>query len=1123
MENPQILKEISSILQGERRIEENALLSGRPAGSTLTRDEIRSINNILMSKEEEWILNNATPLYIIEKASSVIQPANITPRVKVDDIFKKINKQLQGVPDLANIQDSSNPVFRLIYFNEDFIHNGSTSSRGFQDLDRQSEKLRNKVRTSLSPTQQHFCLILSLSFGAESGGHFGAVIGTTDSTGNKIVYIFDPYFFYYSVFEEIVSRTFDDASMTPTGWRNIQIRNFTDTFVEINLQSALRYRENSAPSDDKEKVIVQDARGQDHFCWAWCNLFIHVFMLSNCNIETTKNFFEESFFEEQDKPLVAKIKTYIMFLARNNIINSRTFLFQNCFKYLWHSSNPQNFIELDDSGREVKTAKKPVPYDFDMYEIIPAVDIKPVRETNIFELFNLINFIDLTKVDYDNDKILSVTFDKKTRPCREGKDLRKEIVNYIKHIKGSYNEDPTILEICENSQNLSLNPALTNAVKDPDEWLEHFLTPPNFNENRANLDNIDCSKPNSEDQSELIHNLFSLDEYEGDKKKKRKNFCEYTNDQVNSRNKEKDTILTNLQKSGKNSPSCDSSLTSIFYYQAKVIGIMREKIQKYLDRGDDSARIEGLLVWYGTGTGKTLTASLVAKFLSFCRKTPVIENCYIISPKSAVKNFVRELEKENIFCDKITTGLTKATMYYRAGNIKIYSHSNFSNTYNIGNRMDPSIDLSKTLFIIDEAHNFINIEGQADAPNTQFMLSACSRAKQVMLLTATPMLNSPYDMATILAMLNGNVQPMSKDDFRRLYSRFNGEPNLVNVCTDKEAPITLLVPDQRLGNPEASPEDIRRYFDNKIIFFESPTEGTTMPPYKDIRACVHYEPDSSEFQTMNSILTDVSAMQRTSNFIENIDSFGSRQRDNIWSSFINIKTEKIRQIIENREVTSEYALSVNPDNAYVFDPKNIKYKYIIFSSFTENIDKIRRYLTDIVGINPNIIGEIHGSIKGDSTETRSLLKDRFNRGELKIMLISKAAEEGVDFKRASVVICAEAVYNWSEYVQIRGRAVRTGAHKPYELPKNPTKQDLEASDYLGQTRVANVIESYIIILNQRAEVEGVQRSSWDLISFRQMYKKRFEIEHFTNYIRRYFYQFPQLSAEEKERTDIYNF
>lgn len=1104
LEEENILTEIYRILAHERNQQVADMLRvqriSQPTEADLNRIQTSATQD-LFSEEENWILNEASPLYILEKSSHSVQPNFIRTfptktQISIDSIIKNLYEKIYQKH--TNLRDTDDRVFRIIYYNKDFTFD--TGNNTLSNLESESNDLRLKVVTSLSPQILHFCLILSLNFGGNLGGHFAGVIGTTLPNGDKKIFIFDPYHLYFDNFRQIIVNVFNHPDI-PQVWRTVNIENFTDKHVEINMLSYRPSRnQERAPADNFERILIQDARSQDHFCWAWCILFLHSFMISNCDIGTCNQIFriftEKTRLELIQCPLVVYIKAYVYLLINNNLINSRLPTLKECLRYIWHSTEEVNFINEANISRERR--KRFTPNNFGLYFIndVSQFEIN-IKDFTLVNLISFINSVGINPILFDNEKILLIKKTPEEYLCRSRN--RLEILEAIRRIRNdqTFNPNLTIIELGGILQNTQINPidALTQLTKDPDSWLEEFLIPQNFNDNKAQLYELDCKGVGANTEAvKLINNTFVLNRYK-EGKSRAKLTCETNNQLIRKRN-EKNRSVTQ-------GPSCEYSLSEIYGYQRSVIDIMIRKARNPLPSG----RLGGLLVWYGTGTGKTLSASLVAKFLSFCNRDEfkdVFSNCYIISPKSAVSNFKNELEKEDIFSDSINTGVTDTAEYYRAGNIKILSHSNFINTYKLPNdMMNGAIDLSTSLLIIDEAHNFINIEGDPTKSNTAFMLNVCSRAKQVLLLTATPMLNDPHDIATILAMLDGNVLPVPKDDFKRLYvgqfpQNSPPSPNLENVCNN-DFPINPS--DIQPNPPLATLENIRNYFSQKIIYYENPiaSDGSgDMPPFRDIRSCVTFPVGSREFRVMETAIDTPRQLERDSNKRDNVPGFGNLQRNEIWRNSDNIKTRRILEIIRLREENPPELFSFDTNsNKLLFEPSNLKYKYIIFSSFTENIDKIKNFLIRN-GFNPNEIGEIHGSILGDSVEKRKELKDKFNRGDFRIMLISKAAEEGVDFKRASVVICAEPVYNWSEYVQIRGRAVRTKAHEP---------PSIDMRDYGGL--VARTIESYVIVYSQRT----LNNISWDLTVFKAMYTKRFEIERFTQSIRQYFYPIDQTPKE----------
>ena len=110
-----------------------------------------------------------------------------------------------------------------------------------------------------------------------------------------------------------------------------------------------------------------------------------------------------------------------------------------------------------------------------------------------------------------------------------------------------------------------------------------------------------------------------------------------------------------------------------------------------------------------------------------------------------------------------------------------------------------------------------------------------------------------------------------------------------------------------------------------------------------------------------------------------------------------------------------------------------------------------------------------------------------------------------------MVILAEALYNWSEYVQIRGRAVRTYSTAPPAKIKDAQGQDVDppidlVPDVDPSKRVAKEIESFVLVMTTEFPAgtqlpRGIQgnppdkiKTCWDLSSFRQMYRKKYITE-----------------------------
>ena len=1216
--------------------------------------------------DEKWMLEEAPALYVIEKASSVIQPANKS-EFKMDSLTLKIYKELKSIPVLADYDEVTNPTpqFRTIPFNTDFVYDHSTNSivRTGQHTTKLN-KLINELKKSLFPQTQHFVLTLSLSFGGGDGGHFGGVIGTTDPQQNRHIYIFDPYGGYQHAFVEIITNAIRDPEISQP-WRTSTIHDFydfqtksPDVYVEIAIHSGIITTNpdpnitQSNPTAD-QKVRVMDSRGQDHFCWAWCVLYHHIFMSKHCSITDTYDFFNNNFFSHRtiirkgrvvknqyqlDRPFVASIKAYIMFLEHKKIISTvyRAF-FRDIFKYICHSNDEDNF------SRALTSYGRPDPNDY-FLRVVEIPNLATINMINIDTLFTTFTFnavntelSDALKIDVPQQPNTQINCSISNRVRLVGMISNTVLRDRVRN--GIIN--PNVLEISEMIlfPERSAAVATTDTVLDPEDWLGGFLDPEKFVNNNADLDPVNCLDYNN-DHVEFLSNTFNLESYltnfhddtsnpilssllnsarlntttlpkyiaylnsvsllmtnmkyidhafllnpdmviqkiesetewtdvyyraivklletlqsngepigvdvidkykdaERRLSRRKKDKCAFTNKLINLRNQKKDAVIAK-------GPTCATSVTPVFYYQKEVVRILAAKARvpirvpvSYDANGrpvghavnpDGSLRFRyaGLIAWYGTGTGKTFAAAIAAKALSFCQDTrravrvgllpPVpqpfgIQNCYIISPKSAVGNFAKELMNEGIFSDKLTLGNTDASMFYKAGNIKMYSHPNFERFLR---QEGGNVDLGNSLLIIDEAHNFFNIDGKPDMHKTQFMLQVCRRVKQVLVLTATPVANNSYDLETLLAMIDGGRPLASKDEFLRFFPKLEAEVETQNMCNPPESAIPTRTAAGRLPRT-ANDAEMRAHFEDRIIKYES-SNSKDMPEHRDIRACVEININEPKYRRYVQAVLNPSGKERQSNEKGTNYGFGSAERDALWSlkGDNNPKLQKILEIIENRERTPPDHLSIEiGKQTKDFKPEDLKYKYIIFSKYVANLEIIKTYLVS-KGILEGTFGEIHGKIGNDSVAERQRIAGEFNNGITRIMLISEAAEEGVDFKRASVVILAEALYNWSEYVQIRGRAVRTYSTNPPAKIKDAQGQDVNppadlVPDVNPSKLVAEKIESFVVVMTTEIQPNTIRqglpnktKTCWDLNSFKQMYRKKYITEELVRELDPYF-------------------
>lgn len=181
----------------------------------------------------------------------------------------------------------------------------------------------------------------------------------------------------------------------------------------------------------------------------------------------------------------------------------------------------------------------------------------------------------------------------------------------------------------------------------------------------------------------------------------------------------------------------------------------------------------GIVVAYGTGTGKTLTAVVTGECLI---EAKIITKVIAVVPLSLKENFRKELR---------AYGASEAHIakYY-----EIYTPKKFTGDFK------GSFEICQdALFIVDEAHEIRKREIESGKPGktaTNFITSSLS-AKKVLLLTATPVFNYMSDVLNLLSILNGGIMkklpvtPAEKERFYRNAFTFFEVAEDPSIANDK--------------------------------------------------------------------------------------------------------------------------------------------------------------------------------------------------------------------------------------------------------------------------------------------------------------------------------------------------
>lgn len=424
---------------------------------------------------------------------------------------------------------------------------------------------------------------------------------------------------------------------------------------------------------------------------------------------------------------------------------------------------------------------------------------------------------------------------------------------------------------------------------------------------------------------------------------------------------------------------------------------LQEHQQRVSDRlsGDDKR----MLLYHGLGSGKSLSAIAAAE----AAKKVTGQNYGVVVPASLRGNFDKEVQK-----------------FTRGSNPEILSYSGLA----LGKRFQ---NQPGTL-VMDEAQRLRNPDGAA----SQAARDMARKADRLVLLSGTPITNSPTDLASLISMLaNTNLSPQ---EFEKRYIGYK-----------KKFPgvIPYLRGAQWGEQPHVKNEQhLRGLLEGKVDYQPSKTpEGVT------VNEEVVKVPLSAEQQRIQKAVRT----RIPPGFLWKLDrEFPlSREELNKLNSFMT----GLRQVSLS---TQPFRADKNPIKAFDQSSKlrtaltklretldsDPRRKAIVYSNFVD------------AGVNPYAAalarekipyGVFHGGIPVE--QRQQALKD-YNEGKLRALLLGPAAAEGISTKGTSLIQLLDPYWNEARTQQARGRGLRFDSHEglPEDLKNVAVQRYLSSSE-----------------------------------------------------------------------------
>lgn len=386
----------------------------------------------------------------------------------------------------------------------------------------------------------------------------------------------------------------------------------------------------------------------------------------------------------------------------------------------------------------------------------------------------------------------------------------------------------------------------------------------------------------------------------------------------------------------------------------------------------------GLIAAHGLGSGKTLSA---------INTIDTTKPVYIITPASLQENFKKEVSTHSgIPLDKLN----------------ILSYEKF---------LQKPEFAPDSQVIIDEAHRLRN----TDTKTYKSIKDAVHNTRSRLLLTATPIYNNPSDIASLVNVAaNKRVLPATQKDFNNLFiEEQKVNPGIVKSMMGVKPGVKYTMKNQQYFKAKVSPyidryappknedyPEVKYRTDDHLISAEQNDIYKYVlgkaPLSTRLKVRYNLPPNKSESKNMNSFLA--AARQVSDSAV----AFGSPESE----------SPKIKSIADH----IQKRVSKDP-----------KFKALIYSNYLD------------AGITPTSQslsnrGITHGDFTGKLTSAqKKVLVDKFNSGEMPVLLVSSAGSEGLDLKGTREVHIMEPHWNNEKIKQVVGRSARYKSHEALPL------------------------------------------------------------------------------------------
>lgn len=441
---------------------------------------------------------------------------------------------------------------------------------------------------------------------------------------------------------------------------------------------------------------------------------------------------------------------------------------------------------------------------------------------------------------------------------------------------------------------------------------------------------------------------------------------------------------------------------------------IKTQLQPHQLRALQKALNNNLILAHSTGSGKTLTSIAIADALG--------KPTTVLTPASLVSNYLKELRKHK------TGGPAVQVMSLPTAVKQNY-------TIPEGNTV-----------ILDEAHSLRN----AGTAKQQYVKQQLANAGRIIALTGTPGYNSVEDFAPLLNIVSrSSLIPENSKDFRKKYIREEKTyPGLYARLVQGVKPGST----EYLKNEAELRSRASKYMDVFETDVEKPQridEVIEVPMDKAQEAVYRYVvksmPVSMRYKVYNNIPPTKQEAAKLNAFLN-----AARQVSNTPEAYQ----------VSGSPGAKILAAVAKLEEQRKADPN---FRALVYSNYLDSgINSYAKQL-DAKGIP-------YSTFTGSLTaKQKQAIVDKYNKGEVPIILGSGSASEGLDLQGTKLVQILEPHFNNAKTDQVIGRGIRYKSHS--HLPEDQRKVLVQrfistlapTSSWYGRTAKSNTsVDQYLV-------------------------------------------------------------